>query len=387
MATPTAIVEGERNVLIAAPTNNALIVTGDRNTVEMRLEGTGAALAFAFRWNRPRPRKRGARPSAPPCFERHVDRDVEVRTLAADDPPRVVNLYGPAGVGKTHVLVEALNRRECEMRDGTVYIDGRERDAEDLLHAIFEALFECRIPLRDLQIERHLGDRRAMLALEDVELPSDRAQRLALAAPACRLFVTSHERVLYDGTALKIAGLAAEYAVAIAEQELGRPLSDRERAAAESVAEGLRGHPLGLRQMFSRARDAGLSIEHLAPRAASAVDRAQALPAAERHVARTLAVHGDAPLGVEHIEALAGAGAASAAAALEARHEARSHSPRYSLVGDLTSAFDDDGLGPELDDALEHFIDWGEREARAGRRDGVLRETAALVALLERAEA
>ncbi len=109
MATRTAIVEGDRNVLITAPTNNALIVTGDRNTVEMTLEGAGAALAFAFRWNRPKPRKRGDRPAPPARFERHVDREAEVLALApGDDPPRVVNLYGAAGIGKTHVLVEAL---------------------------------------------------------------------------------------------------------------------------------------------------------------------------------------------------------------------------------------------------------------------------------------
>jgi hypothetical protein len=388
MATRTAIVEGERNVLIAAPTNNTLIVTGDRNTVQMRLEGAGAALAFAFRWNRPRARKRGDRPSAPLRFERHVDRDAEVRALAAGgDLPRVANLYGLAGIGKTHVLVEAINRRECEMRDGTVYLDGRERDVEDLLHAIFEALFECRVPLRDLQIERHLDDRRAIVALEDVDVPSERAQRLTLSVPVCRVFVTSRERVLYDGVALKVDGLAPQHAIEIAEQELGRPLTGRERAAAESVAGGLRGHPLQLRQTFSRVRDAGLSIEQLAPRAVSAFERAQALSADERQVVRTLAVHGDASLGVEHIEALVGYGAASIAAALESRHEVRSHSPRYSLAAGLSDAFDERELAPELDRALEHFSSWGEDEARAGRRDAVLRETAALIALLERAQA
>ena len=58
MAARAAIVEGDRNVLITAPTNNALIVTGDGNTVEMKLDGAGAALAFAFRWNRPKARRR-----------------------------------------------------------------------------------------------------------------------------------------------------------------------------------------------------------------------------------------------------------------------------------------------------------------------------------------
>lgn len=389
MATRTAIVEGDRNVLITAPTNNALIVTGDRNTVEMKLDGAGAMLAFAFRWNRPKPRRRGDRPTPPTRFDLHVDRDVEVLALAvADDPPRVVNVYGDGGIGKTYVLVEALNRRECEMRDGTVYLDGRGRDADDLLHAAFEALFETRIPLRDMQIEHHLKDRRALLALEDVELARDGGQRLVLGAPDSRLIVTSRERVLFDGVALRIDGLATEHAVAIAEQELGRALTGRERAAAASVADGLRGHPLQLRQAFSRARDAGLSIEQLAPRAASAYDRAQVLSAQERNVARVLAVHGDAPLGSEHIEALAGAGASAVAEALEARHEARSYSPRYSLAGDLADALDDGpGLAGEVDHALTYFTAWAQDEARAGRRDRVLLETEALIALLERAQA
>jgi len=387
VATGTAIVEGDRNVLVTAPTNNALIVTGDRNTVELTLDATGTALAFAFRWNRPKPRRRGDRPMAPARFELHVDRDREVLALAAaEDPPRVVNVYGEPGIGKTHVLVEALNRRGCEMRDGTVYLDGRDRDADDLLHAVFDALFETRIPLRDMAIERHLKDRRALLALENVELAPEPAQRLALGAPDSRLVVTSRERVLFDGLALKVDGLDSVHAVAIAEQELGRALSGRERAAAESVADGLRGHPLQLRQTFSRARDAGLGIDQLAPRAASAYDRAQALPARERDVVRTLAVHGDAPLGLEHIEALAGPGAAAAAAALEARHEVRAHSPRYSLTGGLGGAFDDAALDAEIDHALVHFSGWAQGEVRAGRRDRVLLETAALVVLLERAE-
>ncbi len=389
MATRTAIVEGDRNVLITAPTNNALIVTGDRNTVEMKLDGAGAALAFAFRWNRPKARRRRDRPAPPPRLEQHVDREREVDVLAAaTDPPRVVNVYGEPGVGKTHVLVEALNRRECELRDGTVYLDGRGRDADDLLHAVFEALFETRLPLRAQQIERHLGDRRAVLALENVQIAPEDSQRLALATPACRLLLTSSERVLFEGVALALAGLAPEHGAAIAEQELGRALSGRERAAAESVSEGLHGHPLRLRQTFGRARDAGLRIDQLAPRAASAYDRAQALTAQERSVARVLAVHGDAPLGVEHIEAIAGPGAGEIAAQLEARHEARSHSPRYSLPGDLARALQDGfRLDAELDHALAHFADWARAEARAGRRDRVLLEADALVALLERAHA
>jgi hypothetical protein len=298
--------------------------------------------------------------------------------------PRVVNVYGSPGVGKTYLLVAALNDADVQMRDGTIYLDARGLDAEDILHAIFAELFDSPVPIRDLRVERHLSSRRALVALDDAELAGSAGQRLALAAPRCRLFVTSRERVLLDGTALQLEGLAPEHVAAIAEQELGRPLSGPERAAAEAVGGAVRGHPLQLRQMFSRVREKGLSLEALAPRAATAAERVADLSEPQRAVARTLAVHGTAPVGLEHIEALAGGGARSAAQELAARHDARSHSPRYSLVGVLSEALDD--LKPNIDSALEHFIGWAEAEAAAGRRDRVLLEAAALVELLGRAQ-
>ena len=42
------VAEGERSVAVAGSTRNTLIITGDRNTVDMRLQGIGAVLAFAF---------------------------------------------------------------------------------------------------------------------------------------------------------------------------------------------------------------------------------------------------------------------------------------------------------------------------------------------------
>ncbi len=384
MAASPAIA-GDRNVVITAEVNNSVIITGDGNTVHVHHRSEGAVLEHDYRWNRPRPRESDDHPLAPPRFDRHVDRSEEIRSLVGEGgTPRVVNVYGSPGVGKTYLLVEALNRADVEMRDGTIYLDARGLDAEDILHAIFEELFDSPVPIRDLRVERHLSGRRALVALEDAELAGSDGQRLALAAPRCRLFVTSRQRVLFDGTAVQLEGLAPEHVAAIAEQELGRPLSGAERAAAEAVGGALRGHPLQLRQMFGRVREKGLSLEALAPRAATAAEREADLSAPQRDVARTLAVHGTAPLGLEHIEALAGGAARSAAQELAARHDARSYSPRYSLVGVLPEAFED--LDQDIDRALEHFIGWAQSEAAAGRRERVLLETAALVELLGRAQ-
>lgn len=156
---PLAVAEGKGSVAIAAPVRGAMIVTGDNNTVEMRLTGIGAVLAFAFRWNRPRRRPRRDRVHGPPpSFERHVDRQQQVAALLpVDGSPRVVNVYGEAGIGKTHVLVAALNREESAMRHGAVYLDGRGQSADDLLHAVFDELYECRVRRRDLRSDADAG--------------------------------------------------------------------------------------------------------------------------------------------------------------------------------------------------------------------------------------
>ena len=197
MATSAATLSGDRNVVITAETNNSVIITGDGNTVHMHHSSEGALLEHEYRWQRPRPRSRDDHPLAPPPFVGHVDRVDEIAGLVGDGTtPRVANVYGPPGVGKTYVLVAALNHPAVEMRDGTIYIDARDRDAEDILHAIFGALFDTPVPIRDLRIERHLSGRRAVVALDGADLAASAAQRLALGVPRCRLFVASRQRVL-----------------------------------------------------------------------------------------------------------------------------------------------------------------------------------------------
>ena len=387
MATSPVTVEGERNLVITAEVNNSVVINGDGNTVHMHQSPDGALLAHEYRWTRPRTRLRGDQPAPPPRFDLHVDREDEVQSLVGDGAtPRVVNLHGAAGIGKTYALVATINHADAALRDGTIYLDARGRDADDVLHAIFGELYDSPVPIRDARIGRHLAKREALVAVEDADLAADGGQRLALGAPRCRLILTSRGRVSFDGFALALEGLAREHAATIAEQDLGRPLSGSERAAAEAVGSALRGHPLQLRQTFSRVREQGLALESLAPRAAAAFERAQELGPAERDVARVLAVHGSAPLGLEHIEALAGGPAARGAAEqLTARHDARSHSPRYSLLGGLEDAFDDDDLNHEIDRALDYFIRWAAAEATTGRHDRVLAEASALLELLQRA--
>ena len=155
------MLSGDRNVVVTAEVNNSVIITGDGNTVHLHQTSEGAVLEHDYRWNRPRPRESDDHPLAPPRFDRHVDRSDEIRSLVGEGgTPRVVNVYGSPGVGKTYLLVEALNRPDVEMRDGTIYLDAHGLDVEDILHAIFEELFDSPVPIRDLRVERHLSGRR-----------------------------------------------------------------------------------------------------------------------------------------------------------------------------------------------------------------------------------
>ena len=105
----------------------------------------------------------------------------------------------------------------------------------------------------------------------------------------------------------------------------------------------------------------------------------------QRRAVRALAVHGDAPLGDEHLRAIAGPEAVAAAIELEDRHDTTSHSPRHSLVGILAQTLPQEDLVDETERALEHFTAWS--GAHGGDGEAVLREAAALLALLERAHA
>lgn len=375
---------GDRSVAVDAPTSNTVIVTGDRNTVRMELGGPGAVLAFLFRWDRPRARRRRD-VHCPPAFADHVDRVAEVAAVVGEGggEPRVVNVYGERGIGKTHILLAALNQPDAYARHGRAYVAARDLDAEDAMHAVFGAFFTVRAPRRDLDVDERLRGRRALVALDDLQLDHAGVQRLLLALPRSRVYVASVERTVLDGRPVVVHGLEAEHAPAIAAQELGHPLSDEERIAAEAIADAVDGHPVLLRQLYSVARDerrALTEVAMVASQLVSADARVVRLGTSERAVVRALSPFDGATVGVEHLEALAGAGAAQAVGALEARHDVAAGSPRYRLVGPLRSL---DPSDAQLDRALQHFAAWA--ADHAGDHPAVLRERHALVALLDHA--
>ena len=66
------------------------------------------------------------------------------------------------------------------------------------------------------------------------------------------------------GETVPLHGLAPDDALALAEQELGRPLKGDERKAAEAICSALSGHPLRIRQAVAMAREDPRSLTHIA---------------------------------------------------------------------------------------------------------------------------
>jgi hypothetical protein len=368
----------------------ALYIVGPDDTLEVADNGSGAALRHVTRWRRPRARRRRDRlHPRPPRFDNHVDRSGEIDAVGdVVRSGRIVNVFGDRAIGKTHVVVAALYDARKGVPKDVVYLDGRGQSADDLLHALFEEFFRCRTPLRDPRIQRHLRHRAATIAVEDISISGEELRRLATAVPRCRFIVTSRVRVLWDGPAVKVPALPAEFAPELAKQEMGRSLDADERAAAENIATALGGHPLRLRQAFSEARTVGGSLVELEGKLVRPFrlpDRMAELTRSETKLVRSLAVYGGAPVGIEHLKAVSDDTDLDATLeALQQRHDVAGQHGRYRLVGALAHALpDSDVLGEETAQAVAHFTSW--LEDQAADPEAVLDDMAAVLCLMERA--
>ena len=232
-AHPVARAAGAGSVAIAAPVRGAMIVTGHNNTVEMRLTGVGAVLAFAFRWSRPQPRATTDAPLAPPRFDRHVDRgdgDPQRSSARGGDAARRQRLRQSGRRQDVPARRGAQPPRRGQMRDGTIYLAARRPGRRG--HPARRSSRSCSTRRVDRSAtcasSATCPAGRALVALEDAELArrrgaAARARRAALPpvrdlAPArpLRRHRRGHSR-----------GSRREHVAALAEQELGRPLEAR----------------------------------------------------------------------------------------------------------------------------------------------------------------
>ena len=163
-----------------------------------------------------------------------VGRDTEleiIRTNLADPHCRLLSLLGLGGTGKTRLVLEAARSEQQSgaFPDGVYFVplDPLE-DADLIVPAVARVLGIDLQPQEAalIQVQRHIGDRRMLLVLdnyehvmEGAELPSELLQ----ACPQLRILVTSRERLnLEEEWVLPLPGLSVPRAgVTTAEQAAG----------------------------------------------------------------------------------------------------------------------------------------------------------------------
>ncbi|HET6695589.1 MAG TPA: PASTA domain-containing protein [Gaiellaceae bacterium] len=363
---------GARSVAVSGDVRNSVIVTGDNVNLQVQLDGIDGALLHRLR--------EVANPVALPVpidsrprrYPDHVDRESEAgAVIAAAQQGGVINVYGEAGIGKTHVLSHvAHDPAGGALPDGIVHVDALDAPLDDALQALFEEFYDCGNPAvrpSRSSLRRALHDRRALVVVDDLGLQREEAQAVLSAAPGCAFVIASTARTVWDGEAIQLAGLPPEFALAIVEQEIGRPLTPDERVEAESLCNALGGHPWRIREAAARARDEGRSLAEAA-RALDPTATFAALTSGEEGVLAGLAAVGGGPVGLDHVRELSPVeDVRPVLEGLERRHLVLTHSPRYSLPEPLAEEI---GRRTDLDSlrarALEHFTVWAEREPSAG---------------------
>lgn len=212
---------------------------------------------------------------------------------------RLLTLLGMGGVGKSRLAVEAARLLAPTFRDGLAFVPLSEaQNAQDLLLALAQALFLFIPPNQDVKtyLMHTLRDRQMLLLLDNFEhlLPAKGLiAEILLAAPGCRLLLTSRERLNLQGEWLfSMAGMAyparAEFqrdgdddpithdAVAFFTHCLNRitpnfHLTARDWPAVVRICQMLDGLPLGLELAAGWSRV--LSCSEIAAELAQGLDR------------------------------------------------------------------------------------------------------------------
>jgi hypothetical protein len=305
----------------------------------------------------PRPRPVLAPPDFVPAL---VGREQELSALAAAlDDARMVEVYGPADVGKTALLqTVAAQAAEDIFPDGILFLQAhrwqRAADVMQYVHDLFytfagaEGAPAGALKASDAQIARDLRSLHALIVLDNDPLPKDELEVLLAAFSGCQLLLSSqttggrHPGRVWP---LALADLPLPAARALYVTALKRPLAREEERGLDAVVAALGGRPGRIVRAAAIARQsprpgAGSSPAGSSPAVlpaqtadAQASQVLAALTPEQRRLVAALAAVYDASLGQAAL--LGAADVKSASPALDGLVElevVRTHSPRYTLV-------------------------------------------------------
>ncbi|MBS1912783.1 MAG: ATP-binding protein [Bacteroidetes bacterium] len=340
--------------------NYGQIVNGDNNTVTLTVHGD--YIVNNQRSDRPRPLPTPVyiRPkSFPDLLDRVAEREEALTSVARN---MTVELCGAPGLGKTAMLRYISNVCTGDYcADGVVYIDGRGRPPADILQFVFDAFHEYEVPYKptDAELARALGNKRALIVVDDLQTTDDDFRLLANKLSSAAFLVASEAGCLVQEVDnVDLHGLPFDDAVTLLERELRHPLAPEERAPARTVWESCKGNPAALVVLAGEVRRASGTLQdaavHLAGGSGGASDPDALLGACsddERRVLTVLAFFGGAAVAEKHVAELAGSHAQpgvdaisassvqSALKTLAERHLVEQKDDGWAIVAHLVEPF------------------------------------------------
>ena len=311
----------------------------------------------------------------PRLIRRLLNRQIEVAAaLSALDAGLPIELSGEPGIGKTAVLRHlAHHTRAASFVDGIAYVQARGQPFTDLLQLIFEAFYESDEISKptNAEIRRGLGDKQALIILDDVDLTQHELEQVLDIAPQSAFVVATRARCLWDEVrSLTIKGLSPEDAVLLFEREVDRALDDAERAAATSLCAGLEGHPVRILQAAALVREHGISVDGCGRSMTPATLIAELLVSIDdkqRRALLALSALPGVPLTAQDVSSIAElADVEPALRTLARRGLVSSKESRHRLadgVADQLRRADD--LTPWVNRAITYFTAWAARYRRS----------------------
>jgi len=356
----------------------------------------GGIVNIAAPGQQPQPRERPAPVWVRPRPLRGwLDRQEELaQSLSAIRSGVPVEVSGEPGVGKTAFLRRLAHTEEASgFPHGVVYLSARRIQASDLLQSLFDTFYECPVPFKptDAQLQLAFRGKRALVLLDDVDLPRNDLEKILDAAPECGAVVTSRERILWgEVQSIRLRGLPDADGVTLLERELGQTVTDADRPSAVALSAALGGHPIRLLQAAAVAREHGGTLTQVL---ASVKDARAPSTMAAANIER-LDEQERSVLG-----ALMAVGSAMPADALAALSDARDPEPllrrleskalivrernRYFLAPGVSEAAHGIDRGAWEDRALAFYLAWADRHRHEAAT--LVEESAPLVRMQEHA--
>ena len=308
----------------------------------------------------------------PAILNRTEESGAAIRAL---ESMQSVEVFGEPGIGKTVLLRYLAHTIDSKhFREGIIYREIHDDPPGDVLQVLWGDFFECDIPFKptDSQLRSDLQSKQALIILDAVELSRAEIEQVMNVAAACTFLLGSPERHLWgdDIHAMQLAGLPAKDAKTLVERELGRPLTEDEALAVETVTIALKGNPLRVLQEAAMARLNDRSLTSIAQdlQSGASPEKVTAritapLSDVEHRMLSALAIFSGASVRATTLgELLQVDDAETILEELEDRHLVRAIRGRYTLAGEVAPFMPKETeTTEERKRAVAYFADWIER--------------------------